>query len=65
HGYCVSLYVTDPNGLNLEFTVDHPAADSIKAKRRASAREDLDKWLRGDRTTNNEWRDEAKSAPRS
>lgn len=23
HGYCVSLYVTDPNGLLLEFTVDH------------------------------------------
>jgi catechol 2,3-dioxygenase-like lactoylglutathione lyase family enzyme len=41
HGYCVSLYVTDPNGLNLEFTVDHPAADKIAAKRSASAHEDL------------------------
>ncbi|HVA40834.1 MAG TPA: hypothetical protein VNF49_09225, partial [Candidatus Binataceae bacterium] len=66
HGYCVSFYVTDPNGLNLEFTVDHPAADKITAKRAASAHEDLRKWLAGDRSTNNEWRVEAKSAgPRS
>jgi glyoxylase I family protein len=61
HGYCVSLYVTDPNGLNLEFTVDHPAADKISAKRSASAHEDLRKWLAGDRTTNNEWRVEHKA----
>ena len=24
HGYCRSVYVTDPNGLILEFTLDHP-----------------------------------------
>lgn len=64
HGYCVSLYVTDPNGLNLEFTVDHPQAAKIAAKRSATAHEDLRKWLAGDRSTNNEWRDEAKAAPR-
>ncbi len=64
HGYCVSLYVTDPNGLNLEFTVDHPDAAKISAKRAATAHEDLRKWLAGDRTTNNEWRDEAKTAAR-
>lgn len=63
HGYCVSLYVTDPNGLNLEFTVDHPEAEKIKAKRAASAHEDLRRWLAGDRSTNNEWREEAKAAP--
>lgn len=62
HGYCVSLYVTDPNGLNLEFTVDHPEAEKIAAKRAASAQEDLRKWLAGDRSTNNEWRDETKTA---
>jgi catechol 2,3-dioxygenase-like lactoylglutathione lyase family enzyme len=56
HGYCVSLYVTDPNGLNLEFTVDHPEAEKITAKRAATAHEDLRKWLAGDRSTNNEWR---------
>jgi catechol-2,3-dioxygenase len=66
HGYCVSLYVTDPNGLNLEFTVDHPAADKIAAKRSASAHEDLRKRLAGDRTTHNEWRAEHKTnAPHS
>jgi glyoxylase I family protein len=62
HGYCVSLYVTDPNGLNLEFTVDHPEAGSIAAKRAASAHEDLRKWLAGERSTNNEWRTVAKSS---
>jgi len=56
HGYCVSLYVTDPNGLNLEFTVDHPEADKIAAQRSASAHEDLRGWLQGDRTLNNQWR---------
>ena len=61
YGYCVSLYVTDPNGLNLEFTVDHPEADKITAKRAATAHEDLRKWLAGDRTTNNEWRVQAKT----
>jgi glyoxylase I family protein len=61
HGYCVSLYVTDPNGLNLEFTVDHPEADKITAKRAATAHEDLRKWLAGDRTTNNEWRVQVKA----
>jgi glyoxylase I family protein len=60
HGYCVSLYVTDPNGLNLEFTVDHPEADKITAQRSATAHEDLRKWLAGDRTTNNEWRIQTK-----
>ena len=61
HGYCVSLYVTDPNGLNLEFTVDHAEADKINAKRLASAHKDLEGWLRGDRTLNNEWRSASKS----
>jgi glyoxylase I family protein len=59
HGYCKSLYVTDPNGLNLEFAVDHPDWSAICAKRKASAHDDLARWLKGDRTTNNEWRDEA------
>ena len=33
HGYCKSLYITDPNGLLLEFTVDHPEVDEIDAIR--------------------------------
>jgi glyoxylase I family protein len=59
HGYCRSLYATDPNGLNLEFTVDSPKWDEITAKRAASAHDDLRRWLGGDRSTNNEWREEA------
>lgn len=61
HGYCVSLYVTDPNGLNLEFTVDHAEAGKIASKRLASAHKDLEGWLRGDRGLNNEWRNTGES----
>ncbi|MFD4630151.1 VOC family protein [Streptomyces sp. NPDC058284] len=56
HGYCVSLYITDPNGLILEFAVDHPEAEKIGAERRATAHEDLSRWLAGDHTGNNRWR---------
>lgn len=56
HGYCVSLYVTDPNGLILEFTVDHPKAEVINAERRVTAREDLARWLGGDHASNNNYR---------
>src|SRR5947209_6352693 len=41
HGYCVSLYATDPDGLIVEFTVDHAKVDEISATRRASAHTDL------------------------
>jgi catechol 2,3-dioxygenase-like lactoylglutathione lyase family enzyme len=58
HGYCRSLYVSDPNGMLLEFTLDPPEADEISATRRARAREDLDRWLGGDHTPNNDWRAE-------
>jgi catechol 2,3-dioxygenase-like lactoylglutathione lyase family enzyme len=56
HGYCVSLYITDPNGLILEFTTDHPDAEAINAARRRTAKEDLDRWLSGDHTSNNTYR---------
>ncbi len=56
HGYCKSLYVTDPNGLRLEFTLDHPEAKKIDQEQRASAHEDLKKWLSGDHKTNNTYR---------
>ncbi|RZT84229.1 catechol 2,3-dioxygenase-like lactoylglutathione lyase family enzyme [Pseudonocardia sediminis] len=57
HGYCVSLYITDPNGLLLEFTVDDPDADAINEVRRAHARKDLERWLGGDHSSNNTYRD--------
>jgi catechol 2,3-dioxygenase-like lactoylglutathione lyase family enzyme len=56
HGYCESLYVTDPNGLTIELTVDDQRADEIGATRRADAHTELKRWLAGDRTSNNTYR---------
>jgi glyoxylase I family protein len=56
HGYCRSVYVTDPNGLILEFTLDHPDVQKIARVRSASARQDLQRWLAGDHTSNNTYR---------
>jgi catechol 2,3-dioxygenase-like lactoylglutathione lyase family enzyme len=55
HGFCKSLYINDPNALILEFTVDHPEVDKIDALSRASAHQELARWLTGDYSTNNEW----------
>src|SRR5690606_15774449 len=56
HGYCRSLYVQDPNGLRLEFTLDAPNAEEINADRLRDARETLARWLAGDHTSNNVYR---------
>ncbi len=56
HGYCRSLYIKDPNGLILEFTLDAPNADRIAKDRRADARAALARWLQGDHTSNNAYR---------
>ena len=56
HGYCRSVYVTDPNGLILEFTLDSPRAPQINRDRLASARADLKRWMAGDHTSNNTYR---------
>jgi glyoxylase I family protein len=58
HGYCLSLYVSDPNGLRLEFTVDHDDIDRIVAHQAATAHDELDRWQGGDRSPNNSWRPE-------
>ncbi len=58
HGYCRSVYVTDPNGMILEFTVDRPDAARINEVRRVNAHADLKRWLAGDRTSNNVYRSE-------
>ncbi|HVJ53267.1 MAG TPA: VOC family protein [Aliidongia sp.] len=62
HGFCTSLYVKDPNGLALEFTVDRPDADAIAAEMAASAHRDMRNWMAGDRTPNNRWRPEPAAA---
>ncbi len=53
HGYCVSMYLQTPDGLRLEFTVDAPDAEAIAAMRRKDAHAELQRWLAGDRHTNN------------
>jgi glyoxylase I family protein len=56
HGYCRSLYVSDPNDMILEFTVDSPAAVAVAAQRRGRAHAELKRWLAGDHTSNNTYR---------
>ena len=56
HGYCRSLYVKDPNGMLLEFTLDAPNAARIARDRKADADATLKRWLRGDHTSNNVYR---------
>jgi len=53
HGYCQSLYVTTPDELKLELTLDPDNADEIAAMRRADAHSELERWLAGDRRPNN------------
>lgn len=56
HGYCESLYLTDPNGLRLELAVDHPDLAQSDSTRRDKARDELERWLSGDHAVNNDWR---------
>ena len=56
HGYCRSVYVTDPSGMIVEFTHDASNADQIAVTRRADAHAELKRWLAGDHTSNNVYR---------
>ena len=56
HGYCRSVYVTDPNGMIVEFTHDAPNADEINNKRKQDAHSELKRWLAGDHANNNMFR---------
>ena len=56
HGYCRSVYATDPNGMIVEFTLDAPEVEKINADRRDDAHETLARWLKGDHTSNNTYR---------
>jgi len=56
HGYCRSLYVQDPDGLLIEFTVDPDDVEDINAWQKETAHEALDRWISGDRTINNDIR---------
>jgi catechol 2,3-dioxygenase-like lactoylglutathione lyase family enzyme len=56
HGYCRSLYAVDPDGMIVEFTVDHADVEKINATRRADAHAELKRWLAGDHHSNNMFR---------
>ena len=56
HGYCRSVYVTDPNEMIVEFTVDSPGAEKLAVERKQNARAELKRWLGGDHTSNNTFR---------
>ena len=56
HGYCRSVYATDPNGMIVEFTHDAENVDEIAVTRRSDAHAELKRWLAGDRTSNNTYR---------
>ena len=56
HGYCRSVYVTDPNGLIVELTHDAPNVEKINSDRLADARSELKRWLAGDHHSNNNYR---------
>jgi len=54
HGYCHSLYIIDPDGMIVEFCTDHPDVDKINAEVLPKAHSELERWLAGDHTPNNE-----------
>ena len=56
HGYCRSLYVKDPSGLLLEFTLDAPDAGRVAKARKADARATLVRWLGRHHASNNVYR---------
>ena len=56
HGYCRSVYVTDPNGMIVEFTMDHPDVEQINKTALGRAHSELKRWLAGDHTSNNTFR---------
>lgn len=56
HGYCSSLYLTDPDGHMVEVTVDNKGALATLNERAQTAEADLERWLSGDYFVNNEIR---------
>jgi catechol 2,3-dioxygenase-like lactoylglutathione lyase family enzyme len=56
HGYCRSIYATDPNGMILELTTDNPEAAEGTDLKRATAHSELRRWLNGDHHSNNTFR---------
>ncbi|MFI6585634.1 hypothetical protein [Embleya sp. NPDC050493] len=51
-----TLYVKDPNGPHLEFTLDHPDTEKIETDRRTTVHADPARPLGRDHGGNNRWR---------
>ena len=51
----LTVRVTDPNNLRLDFTVDHPEVERINTDQLAHAHESLQRWLSGHHTPNNDF----------
>jgi glyoxylase I family protein len=62
HGYCRSVYVTDPNGMIVEFCCDDDHAVKDAGKWRDKAHSEIKRWLAGDHTSNNNYRREHNAA---
>lgn len=56
HGYCVSFYLKDPDGHMVELTYDTEEALENADLIRGRAVQELERWVAGDRTTNNNLR---------
>lgn len=57
HGYCVSFYLNDPDGHLIELTYDTEEAVEHADFIRDRAAKELERWLAGDRKTNNDLRE--------
>lgn len=60
HGYCFSVYTSDPNGMIVEVATFVPNGESILAAAADTAEADMQSWLQGVRATNNQWRGRTK-----
>lgn len=58
HGYCKSFYLIDPDNHIVEITVDNPKAIANAEEMRARAYSEMQRWLKGDHTDNNIYRQE-------
>lgn len=56
HGYCYSIYLHDPNGMQVELTTKVPETVEIMERHAKTAHEDLKAWLAGVTKANNEFR---------
>lgn len=56
HGYCYSIYMHDPNGMQVELTTKVPETVEIMERHAKTAHEDLKMWLAGVTVANNAFR---------